>query len=230
MLAIALVVILFLALALAIATVAWQNLPSLVAIAQVITAITALMLGARAVWGERARLQVLRPTEVFREETASHDVAALRVTVFNPSSRGNVITLAEVYRGSRPPERLVPLSTEERLVQVRDPDGQETLRTTLATLAIVDGSRVTLPQPYASSVLPVGLAPYETKVIELLVGTASARDPKNSTGLTVRVYDARRRRSSGRNFGYTYRVRWWTRLVPSTWLRSWANREDRFLD
>ena len=98
----------------------------------------------------------------------------------------------------------------------------------MATLAIVNGSKVTLPQPFGSTVLPIGLAPYETKVIELLVGTASARDPRNGTGLTVRVYDARRRRSSGRNFGYMYRVHWWTRLVPSAWLQAWANREDRF--
>lgn len=228
MFAVALVILVAIALSLVIATLLWQNLQSAVAVAQVITAITALMLGARAVWGERARLQVLRPTEVFRDQTASHDVAALRVTVFNPSSRGNVITLAEVYRGDRPPERLAPLVTEEELVQVRDPDGQETMQTAMATLAIVDGSKVTLPQPFGSTILPVGLAPYETKVIELLVGTASARDPKNGTGLTVRVCDARRRRSAGRTFGYTYRVHWWTRLIPSTWLQAWANREDRF--
>jgi len=89
---------------------------------------------------------------------------------------------------------------------------------------------VTLPQPFGSSSLPIGLAPYETKVIDLLVGTVAPRDPKNGTGLTVRVYDARRRRSSGRTFGYMYRLHWWSKLIPGTWLQSWANREDRFLD
>ena len=123
----AIVVVALLVLVLAIATVvaAWQNLSTVVAIAQVATAITAIMLGARAVWGERARLQVLRPTEIFRDQAALHDVAALRVTVFNPSSRGNVITLAEVYRGNRPPERLMPLATEEELAQLRDAEGMK---------------------------------------------------------------------------------------------------------
>ncbi len=204
-------------------------LESLARVAQVATAIVATFLGMRAWRGEDARLQAVGVDVHLRHREGGSDVALVSLTVFNPSSRGNVAKFVEVHRRRRDDgerNRMRPPKTEKRLVPDLAEDGTLLPSTYIATVALVGGCEVILPLEPPASTFPIGLAPFETKVLTVLVALPTV-DAAAGEMLVLDLFDARRRRTRARTFGHAVRQTWWTRVVPQRWLQAYANREGR---
>jgi len=205
-----------------------RSLDDLVKVAQVATAAVAIYVGGRAWRGEDARLQVVSVDVPFRHRGTS-DVLLVTITVFNPSSRGNVAKLVELHRRKRDAmdrNRLLPLKTEPTLQPELDEDSRPLPHTYVTQGALVGSEEVALPAEPIPTVLPLGFAPFETKAITVLRGLSTV-DAHAGDMLVVDLYDARMRRTRSRNFLHVVRQRWWTHLVPAAWLQRFANRESR---
>jgi hypothetical protein len=199
------------------------NIDPLAKAAQLITASVALYLGWRASSGEDARLQLISSELLFRDQ-AKGDVAALKLFVFNPSSRGNVLFNVQVWRVeleniNKPDSANVimnPLPIEQQPHSEGGAFG-------IYPAVQLGGATVFLPSPVEPTRLPVGLQPYETK--EIVVFRAAIETSKSgASSLHPIIYDARNRASRLARGIYRGRLPWWGPLVPESWLVWWLFR------
>lgn len=200
---------------LAIAGIATQGLSSVVSVAQVVTAAVATLLAWRAVSTDAARIEVVAVDVRTLTQGYGGGLALLRVSMFNPASRGNVVCSMTAYRGTTdwPIDELV-IETEDRIGGLTG-----TLKT--QTIVYLGHEKIDVDLGVQAS-LPIGFQPYETKSVDVAFWTGRTDEDDSFLNgerihvphrerFLVYVSDGRGRRSGGRSRLYGDDDPWWRR-------------------
>jgi hypothetical protein len=187
----------------------------IVGVAQVVTAAVATFLAWRAVNAETARLMVVGVDVRTLSRGTGGDLVILRVAIFNPASRGNVVRSAEVHRRDRGWSLAVlPVEVEQRLVPFANSSQPQ-------TIVYLGVEKIDVDVGIEAS-FPLGLAPYETKVIDFVCFGGREDDEVRKERIEiprrerfiVDLYDGGGRRFSGHNALFDDARHWWAKLRP----------------
>jgi hypothetical protein len=211
-----------------IAILAADAYPAVLGVAQVLTAALATLLAWRAISQESARVQVVAVDVRELSEGYGGGLAILRVSIFNPASRGNVLRSANFYRGNRTRKiERIDTTVEQRAVGATGTVKSQ-------TIVLLGGEKVDVNLGLEEVSFPLGLEPYQTKVVDVVCWTGRLADdevrqerihmPHRETFL-VDVRDGRGRRSSGHSERYDDDASLWRRSV-----RALGNAYEQVMD